>query len=210
MDINKQEFILIKAIVRICEIRKGKIMNSFIDAMNARRTIRRYEDKAVPKEVVNELMKAVQRTQSWANSQCWEVVMVEDESIRNEIFESMPSRNPATAVIKTAPLLFVLCARKGVSGNFGKGTDYVTKHGDWYMYDLGIATQNLCLAGHALGLGSVVVGWYDIDRVEAAINVPEDVEVVSVITMGYSEAEKPMPKRRDVDEFLYVDRFDAV
>lgn len=61
----------------------------------------------------------------------------------------------------------------------------VNKHGDWYMYDLGLMTLNLCLAAHSLGLGTVVVGWYDLEAAERILNCLDDVEVVTLIPMGY-------------------------
>ena len=55
----------------------------------------------------------------------------------------------------------------------------VNTHGDWYMYDLGLMTQNLCLAAHSLGLGTVVVGWYDLEEAERILNCPDDLEVAT-------------------------------
>jgi nitroreductase len=53
------------------------------------------------------------------------------------------------------------------------------------MYDLGLATQNLCLMAHSLGLGTVIVGLFDHDRAKAVVNVPDGYELVTMIPLGY-------------------------
>lgn len=180
-------------------------MNDVINTMFERRTIRKYTDQPIPDETMQQLYEVIESTQSWANTQCWEVVNVIDPEIRKHLQETMPQQNPAYRAIVNAPALLVLCAKKGVSGTIG-GT-MASKHGDWYMYDLGIATQNLCLAAHSLGLGTVVVGWFDHDKVEKVLNVPTNTEVVSMIPLGYRNQTGSIPKHKPIASFVHVDSY---
>ncbi len=180
-------------------------MSSVIEAVRTRRTIRKYEDREVPAEVLATLMESVEEAQSWANTQCWEVVVVRDPALRAAIQKSLPPTNPAFRAVVDAPLLLVLCARKGESGAINGQMS--TKHGDWYMYDLGLATQNLCLTAHELGLGTVVVGWFDQAAVERVVNAPANIEVVSLIPVGYRKNEGVKPKHRPASGFVHQDRF---
>lgn len=181
-------------------------MNEVINTMNERRTIRKYTDQEVSDETMNTLYKVIEGTQSWANSQCWEVVEVRDPERRKGLQNIVPKKNPAYMAIVNAPKLLVLCARKGQSGTIGT-SEMVTKHGDWYMYDLGLVTQNLCLAAHSLGLGTVVVGWFDPDKAEEIIEAPEGVDVVSIIPMGYRNQKGVMPKHKPFEQFVHIDSF---
>jgi len=98
-----------------------------------------------------------------------------------------------------------LCAKLGTSGYYhGVVT---TKFGDWFLFDLGIAAQNIALAAHAVGLGSVVLGLFDQDKARTAIGVPEGYELVALMPMGYPAEEPRAPKRRASQEFVHYDRW---
>jgi nitroreductase len=104
-----------------------------------------------------------------------------------------------------APVVLVLCGRTKSSGFYKDMA--TTKFGDWFMFDLGIAAQNLCLAAHAHGLGTVVVGLFDHDKARAAVKVPEGVELVAMIPMGYPAKVSSAPNRREVAEFTHQNTF---
>ena len=73
------------------------------------------------------------------------------------------------------------------ASGFYKGS-VTTKFGDWFLFDLGIATQNMALAAHALGLSSVVLGLFDQDKARAVIGLPDDYEIATLMPLGYPAA----------------------
>jgi nitroreductase len=180
------------------------VMNDFMELLKSRRSIRKYEDKPVTDDVLNTLFEAVKWSQSWANTQCWEVINVKDRMLREKIQEAVV-KNPATKVIVDAPVLLAICGKKNVSGYYSNAV--TTKYGDWMLFDLGIATQSLCLAAHSLGLGTVVVGLYDHDKVTKVLNIPDEYSQVALIPLGYPAKDPSPPKRREVEEFLHVNTF---
>ena len=180
-------------------------MNEIITAMLERRTIRKFTEQPVPDATLLQLYEVISSTQSWANTQCWEIVNVVNPDTRNRLQATLPQQNPAYRTVVSAPILLAVCARMGTSGMIGASMG--SKHGDWYMYDLGIATQNLCLAAHSLGRGTVVVGWFDHDKAHAILNVPIGIEVVSLIPMGYPNQKGVVPPHKAVDAFVHVDTF---
>jgi len=176
-----------------------------MEAIRDRRSIRKYQDKPIPSEVVDQLMEAVMWSPSWANTQCWELVRVDDPARREQLQQTMGKGNPATKAIVSAPLLFVLCGRLQASGYYKEVV--TTKFGDWFMFDLGLACQSLCLAAHGLGLGSVIVGLFDHDAAAKVVDMPASHELVAMVAMGYPAQEVKAPKRRPPEEFLRVDHF---
>ncbi|MBU1154463.1 MAG: nitroreductase family protein [Proteobacteria bacterium] len=176
-----------------------------MEAIQQRRSIRKFEDRPVSDELVRELMDAVMWSPSWANTQCWELVQVKDPAKREQLQQTISKGNPATKTIVSAPALFVVCGRLKSSGYYNGVV--TTKFGDWFMFDLGIACQSLCLAAHAKGLGSVIVGLFDHDAAGKVIDLPEGHEVVAMVPMGYPAQEVKAPKRRPPEEFLRVDSF---
>ncbi len=95
-----------------------------------------------------------------------------------------------------APIVLVLCGQLQRAG-FYKG-QAATKLGDWFLYDLGIATQSVCLTAHALGLGTVVVGLFDQGKAKEALGVPEGYELVTMLPLGYPEKIPAAPKKAGI------------
>jgi len=75
------------------------------------------------------------------------------------------------------------------------------------MFDLGIATQTICLTAHDLGLGTVVVGLFDHDKAKEAVEVPEGYELAALIPLGYAAKGSAAPKRQEINEFTHYERF---
>jgi len=176
-----------------------------MEAIKRRRSIRKYKPDPVPEETLRTLMEAVRWAPSWANTQCWEVIVVKDPKIKSELATALPNTNPALSSMTEAPLIIVLCGKKGISG-FKKGQAATIK-GDWLMFDTGLAMQNLCLAAHALGLGTVVVGMFDHKKAEEILGLPQNVEVVAMTPLGYRAAEGGNPKRKELSEFVFYDKY---
>lgn len=176
-----------------------------LELMVERRSIRRFDGREVPRETLEVVLKAVQWAPSWANTQCWEIVAVRDPGTKASLQETLGKGNPASKAMVEAPVVLVLCAKLQSSGYY-KG-QVTTKFGDWFMFDLGLATQNLCLMAHALGLGTVIVGLFDHDKVRSILGVPEGYEVVAMVPLGYPSERSSAPKRREISEFLHMERF---
>jgi nitroreductase len=180
-------------------------MTEIMDVIKERRSVREFEDRDIPAESLNTILEAAQWSQSWANTQCWEIILVEDPGLRTQLRATMPEGNPATKAITEAPLLLALCGTLKSSGYF-KGR-VTTKFGDWFLFDLGLVTQNLCLAAHALGLGTVVVGLFDHDKAKEILSVPDTHELVTLMPLGYPAQTPTAPKRRAVEEFTHQNSF---
>jgi nitroreductase len=182
-----------------------KLMTDFSSILKGRRSIRRYLDKEIPEEILKEVLESVRWAPSWANVQPWEIVVIKDRSIKERIQSAVSLRNPSTLAIVNAPVLLVICGQLQKSGFYND--QYPTKFGDWFMYDLGLATQNLCLTAHNAGLGTVIVGLFDHDKVGEIINLPANHEVVVLVPLGFPDQEPSARKRREVSEFMHVNTF---
>ena len=180
-------------------------MAELTEVLRGRRSIRNYQDREVPEEVLQRILEAVQWSPSWANTQCWEVIVVKNQETKQKLQETLSQGNPATRAMVEAPAVLVLCGRKGISG-FYKG-QVTTKFGDWFMFDLGLATQSLCLAAWDLGLGTVVVGLFDHNRAAAVLGLPEGYELAAMLPLGYPAKQPAAPKRREISEFTHREKF---
>ncbi len=173
--------------------------------IKGRRSVRSYQEKGVTDEQLNEILESVKWSPSWANTQCWEIIVIRDQGMKDKLQEILPKTNPARKHFGEAPVVLGVCGKLNSSGYYKDKV--TTKFGDWFMYDLGIATQSICLTAHDLGLGTVIVGLFDHDQIKSTLGVPEGYELVSLIPVGYPAKETSAPKRREVSEFTHYDKF---
>jgi len=180
-------------------------MKSVVEAIKKRRSIRKFDTREVPEDVVNDLLEAFRWTPSWANTQCWEVIWVQDKGLRQKLMDASHKGNPANKAIVEAPVLLALCAKLNTSGYY-KG-EVTTKFGDWFMFDLGLATQTLCLSAHSQGLGTVVIGLFNHDKAREVLFIPEGYEIVVLLPIGYPVQKPSAPRRKEAAEFLHYNIF---
>jgi nitroreductase len=180
-------------------------MHDMMSIIKGRRSIRSYQDKDIPEELLEQVFESIRWSPSWANTQCWEVVIVKDQKIKEGLQETLPKMNPARKAIIQAPVTIGLCGKLESSGYY-KG-QVSTKLGDWYMFDLGIATQSICLTAHSLGLGTVITGMFDHDKAKELLHVSDRYQIVSLIPMGYPAKDSPAPKRREINDFVHYETF---
>jgi len=180
-------------------------MNGIMQLITGRRSIRRYTSRDVPEEMLHDVLAAAQWAPSWANTQCWEIVVVRDPGIKEQLQGVLSPRNPAGPAFAAAPVVLAVCGKNKVSGYY-KGRR-VTALGDWKLYDLGLATQNMLLAAASHKLGTVVVGAFDHRRAGEILGVPDGVEVVTLIPLGFPDQSPGAPRRKELADFVHQDRY---
>jgi nitroreductase len=135
------------------------------------------------------------------------VIVVKDSRVKAELATTLSKRNPALSSTTDAPIVLVLCGRKGISGFYK--SQATTIKGDWLMFDTGLAMQNLCLTAHALGLGTVIIGLFDHRKVAEILGVPQNIEVVAMTPLGYPATAGGTPKRKEISEFVFYEKYAA-
>lgn len=182
----------------------------FFEALSTRRSVRRYETRPVEEEKLRGVLEAVRASPSWANQQCWRLIVVGDADARRGIGELSYlesffapkgyKTNPAMKALAQAPVVLVLCADPAESGAI-RGQDY-------YLADAGIAAQSLMLAARAQGLGTVFVGIFQEEPLRDLLGIPENIRVVGLFPLGYpAEEKKEGPRRKPLEEFCFSERW---
>ncbi|MDV2990065.1 MAG: nitroreductase family protein [Dehalogenimonas sp.] len=179
-----------------------------IHAIKTRRSHRQYTDEVVTADELNAVMDAARWAPSWANSQSWHFVVVLDKGVKSRIADSLTG-NRASQAVQQAPVLIVCCAEPGKSGCFD-GAPVTDKGLSWYMYDAALAMQNLSLAAHELGLGTVHLGRFDAAAVGSIVNLPDNLVVVAMTPLGHppADASPPAPPRKRLEEIITYDAFE--
>ncbi len=170
-----------------------------------RRTIRSLEEGDISIDEMIKMLEVSSWAPSWANTQCWEVVLVKDENIKEELSSTLTPGNPAKEAVRKAPVVLAICGKKGVSGFF-KGKR-VTSLGDWLMFDVALFTQNLSLILHSKGMGSVIVGAYDIEKASNILGIPDSHQLVCLMAVGKPRKIPSPPKRKPIEEKVHINRW---
>jgi nitroreductase len=160
-------------------------------AIITRRSIRKFEDRAVPEEVVRQLLEAAMQAPSAVNKQPWYFVVIDER----ELLSKLPEINPNAGMAADAPCAILVCG------------DTELVHGPGYLpQDCSAATQNILLAAHALGLGAVWCGIYSREEREAGtrtlLRLPDSIVPFSLIVLGYP-AETPRQPERYIEERVH-------
>ncbi len=176
-----------------------------LEAIRTRRSVRRFLDRPVEPEKLRAVLEAARMAPSWANMQCWRFVVVQDPATRARIGElshveeyfaaGSYKTNPARKALGQAPVVIVACADPDRSGT--------RRDAQYFMTDVGIAAQNLMLAAHAVGLGTVFVGVFDEDGLSKLLGIPAGVRIVGLFPLGYpQDPDKAGPPRKPLDEIV--------
>ena len=70
------------------------------------------------------------------------------------------------------------------------------------MFDAGVASQTFCLAAYEKGLGTVIMGIFDEDKIVDLLHIPEDRELIALIPVGFPDEAPTAPKRKPVEDLL--------
>ena len=166
---------------------------SMVDVVLSRRSIRRYEQKEVPRDVLDKILEAGRQAPSAANRQPWHFIVLRDYEIKKELSKGLFNRH-----IKDSAFTVVGCAYTGL---WHIGTR------KWSVIGTAIALQNMVIAAWAMGVGSCWIGDFSEDKIRQLLSIPDEWMVVALVSFGYP-SEKPKPKRRKpIEEIVSFNKF---
>jgi len=169
----------------------------------------------VDDKTVNTVLEAAHWAPSWGNMQCWCFIVVRDSKIKNELADTLLKvkldndwvENAAARALNQAPVAIVLCAELGKAGFRSDGSPNIDKREWWFMFDVALAMENLVLAAHALGLGTVIIGGFDAKKAAEIVEVPPELSVVTMTPLGFPDHKGQVSPRKDLSEVTYRDKY---
>jgi nitroreductase len=159
---------------------------SLLDLILSRRSIRSYESKDLPEEVLKQILEAGRQAPSAVNRQPIRFVVVNDNDMMKNLCDNLINR-----FVKYAPVAIVGCADV---------KSLLT--GKWAVVDTTIAMQNMVIAAWSLGIGSCWVGGCNEKEIKKLLKIPDKWKFVALLTLGYP-AEQPKPRKKKQVEKLF-------
>ncbi len=178
-----------------------------IQMIKERRSVRKFKNEKVSRELMHEIVELSRWAPSWANFQIARYTVVDNSEMIQAIYER--GVNGFTYNIKTlknAQGVMVLSYVKGKSGTLGDDKPASSKAGtQWEMFDAGIACQTFCLAAHSKGVGTCVFGIIDDTAISEIVGLPEGETVASIIAYGFEDGEHAHPTpRMEVEDIMRI------
>ncbi len=171
------------------------------ESIITRRSVRIYEKKDVPNELIGQILEAAVRAPSAGNIQPWQFIVVKDIVLKKEL---------ASAALKQrhvgeAPIIIIVCADEEKSadkyGERGKSL--------YCIQDTAAAIENMLLIANSLGLGTCWVGAFEEDKVKDILNIPKKLRPVALITVGFPvDYQKPTETSRiPFENITFIDKY---
>lgn len=160
-----------------------------LKVLKERRSIRKYQKKEVPKNIIEDIIDCARFAPTAINIQPWEFIVITDKEMREKIADITDYGK----FIKEAPVCVAV---------FCKDTKY-------YLEDGSAATTYILLAAKAYGLGSCwVAGDKKLyaEKIREILGVPSGYKLISLISIGYSD-EEPKPNKRELKEVLHWEKW---
>ncbi|MBN2340960.1 MAG: nitroreductase family protein [Deltaproteobacteria bacterium] len=169
-------------------------MNVF-DAIQNRFSARHYQSTPVEKEKLHRILEAARLAPSANNRQEWRFVVVEQQSTRAQLAEAANNQS----FVAEAPVIIVCLAE----------TDHhVMSCGQkCYPIDVAIAIDHMTLAATALGLATCWIGAFDAARVKEILNIPDELEVVELLPLGYATSTPKEKRRLTLDKLVHYEKW---
>jgi len=166
------------------------------EAIEKRRSIRRYQDKEISQKIIDELIEAARLAPSAYNAQPWRFRVVKDKKIIEELKDEKVFKNE---FVYTSPLIMVCCGDEKVYPERAKD-NFDLK--DLVLVDVSIATQNLVLRATELGIGCCYIGLFDKDKIKEILGIDKNLIIPYVIVLGYADEKPDTKPRKSKEEIL--------
>jgi len=168
-----------------------------MEAIQIRRSVRRYHDKPVESEKLAQVLEAARLAPSARNLQEWRFVVVQDADIRRQLMHAAKGQQ----FVQEAPVVIACCAE--TNNNYTMSCGQLA-----YPIDVAIAIDHITLAAVELGLGTCWIGAFWEDDVKRILNIPEEIRVVELLTLGYPVDEPHKKHRRPLFEIVMYERWE--
>ena len=180
------------------QVMSQETRQSVFTTIQQRKSVRQYQDKPVPKEKTDTLLRAAMAAPTARNIQPWQFYVITSRKILDQLAEELPYAK----MLAQAPMAIV------VAGDTKKGNPNEEQIHNWTL-DCAAATQNLLLAAEALGLGAVWTGVYPykerIAAVSKALGLPGHIIPLNIIPIGYPLLDDRPKDKWDPEKVKWVE-----
>ena len=172
----------------------------FIDLAKKRKSVRKYLEKPVPRELIDKCLEAARLAPSACNSQPWSFIVVENTDLKNQIVqETMTGLYSLNKFAFSAPVLIVVVREKSKYAARLAGTLRDVKYS---LLDIGITCDHFTLQAAELGLGTCWIGWFNDKKIKKILGLQKSAQIDVVLALGYPQDNSLKDKSRKELELI--------
>ncbi|HHT9137397.1 MAG TPA: nitroreductase family protein [Candidatus Wunengus sp. YC60] len=157
-----------------------------LKAIRERRSIRNFQKKDIPKEIVDKLIDALIWAPSAGNLQARKFFFIKDAKLKEDIAAAALNQD----FITEAPIVIVGCTDSRISSKYGERGESL-----YSIQDVAASIMGMMLVAHENGLGTVWVGAFREEEVFDLLNLPQNLRPIAIVPVGYP-AKIPSPPPR--------------
>ena len=171
-----------------------------MDIIKHRGSCRSYLSKQVEEEKIKKCLEAARHAPSACNKQPWRFGVVTDDALRKEICEDGLLPGIPMPWLNNCPAIVVLCAETNIVTH--KLAPMLSRV-QYHLIDIGIAGEHFVLAAESLGLGTCWIGWFKPKKIRKILKIPRQLQILSLISLGYPDEPVGPPEKLTVGEICY-------
>ena len=172
-----------------------------------RRSIRKYLNKKVEKEKLDQLLESARLAPSGDNTQPWTFIIIESEDTK----EKLSIADHHQKWMMTAPIFIVCIAdiRSRISIDTSVRLDENSPEPELkqIIRDTAIAMEHILLEAEHLGLAACWTAWFEQAAIRPILNIPEDKYVCGIITLGYGDEAPKQRPRKAMEEIVRYEKW---
>ncbi|MEK6905940.1 MAG: nitroreductase family protein [Nanoarchaeota archaeon] len=170
-------------------------MGDIVELIKSRRNVTQFLPKFVSWENISRVLDAGRHAPSCGNIQNWKFIVILNQELKQKIVAVSYDQYEIAAAFA----LIVVCAEPEKAERYygEKGKTFYT------VQNCAAAVQNMLLEAHSLGLGTRWVGAFDADKVKEFLKIPEEVEVHTIVALGYAKEIPPKPPKYPLETLVY-------
>ena len=168
----------------------------FDQIIASRFSVRSYTSQKIDQSLILEILEAARLAPSAVNFQPWDFIVITDPENLADFQEVYP-RN----WFKEAPACIVVCS------DHTKSWKRKSDGKDFADVDAAIVIDHLVLKATDLGLGTCWVCNFDVEMVRKKLRVPDHIEPIALIPLGYTTSEAPPKSRKPLEEMVHWEKF---
>ncbi|MFO7612190.1 MAG: nitroreductase family protein [Clostridia bacterium] len=181
-------------------------MMDFMELAKTRQSTRKFDGRAVERDLLDKCTSAARIAPSACNSQPWKFIIVDEPELVKKVaectyggvvrFNKFTDDAAAFAVVVIEP------------GTFASSAGAAFTNLDYAMIDMGMAVENFCLQAAELGIGTCILGWSRHPAIGSLLEIPKDKRLGLLIAIGYEKDRKIRPKvRKPFEEICSYNKY---
>jgi len=181
-----------------------------MDLLNNHRTIRKYQQKEVPDEVLKSLVNSGCRASTTGNMQLYSIVVTKDRANKEKLVP-LHFNQP---VIQSAPVVLTVCADFNRFIRWCEVSHATPGYGNFLSFltasiDALLVAQNICIAAEDIGLGICYLGTstYNAKEIIEVLNLPKFVFPIATLTVGWPDESPAQTDRLPMEAVVHNETY---